>query len=170
MDATGELLQVAVDLREHVDGAIDLAAYLFGAGRNVRLDGAQLQAERDDPLLRAVVEVAFQCPPCRVGGGDHAGTGSGELGSDLVVDHRSGRQIGEIRDVIDDVVIDPTMCGRHDHRPPHVVVDDDGSSGGSDQAVLAGTAGNGIVTVGIGQRRGGAGGCDMAGDVVATER
>ena len=36
------------------------------------LDQAQLHRERDEPLLRAVVQVALEAPPLRVAGGDDA--------------------------------------------------------------------------------------------------
>jgi hypothetical protein len=56
------------------------------------LDQAQLEAERDQSLLGAVVQVALDPAPGVVGGGDDPGPGRGELGAAVGVrDRCAGR-------------------------------------------------------------------------------
>ena len=61
------------------------------------LGGAQRERERDQPLLRAVVQVALDRRRGLVGRGDQPGAGGGELGAALGVGDRGGDELGELR-------------------------------------------------------------------------
>ena len=99
-------------------------------GRRVLVDQAvgdpQADRERDEPLLRAVVEVALEPPPLAVAGGDHARPRRGELLARLGVGERLGDELGERGDA----VLGPGREGvgadaRHDDRAPQLAVEDD---------------------------------------------
>ncbi len=74
MHASRYLLQ----FRRHTDQAVDdvghLVAQLLVLRGYRRLDRAQFEPERNDALLRTVVEVAFEAPAGLVAGGDNART------------------------------------------------------------------------------------------------
>jgi len=59
---------------ETVDDVGHLIAQLLLLLRYGRLGRAQFEAERDDALLRTVVEIAFEAASGLVAGGDDAGT------------------------------------------------------------------------------------------------
>jgi hypothetical protein len=59
------------------------------------LGQAQLEAERDQSLLGAVVQVALDPAPGVVGGGDDPGPGRGELGAAVGVRDRCADELGE---------------------------------------------------------------------------
>src|SRR5689334_20214448 len=65
MDTARDLLELLHGCFGRVDGAIELCPQRDELGRHRRLSGAQLQAQRDEPLLGAVVHVAFD-PPARL--------------------------------------------------------------------------------------------------------
>ena len=69
MDALRQLAQLLDRGRELVDGAARSASSRLD---EPALRAAQLEQERDQALLRAVVEVALEPPPRVVGGGDDA--------------------------------------------------------------------------------------------------
>ena len=80
MDAAGELAQLVerstqlrVGLGEELAGAVRLGAEL-------RAGELQREPEREQPLLRAVVEVALEPPPLLVPGADDAGARRAQLG------------------------------------------------------------------------------------------
>ena len=62
----------------HADQTVDdvgqLPAQLLLLCRHRRLDGTQFQTERNNALLRTVVEIAFEAAAGLVGGRDDAGT------------------------------------------------------------------------------------------------
>ena len=72
MDPARELAQLLQRLGELVAGRPDELLRQRRVGADAALDHPQLKGDGDEPLLRAVVEVALQPPPLRVAGGDDA--------------------------------------------------------------------------------------------------
>ena len=69
MDAARELAQLGQRVRElFAEAAISATA--AGSSRDAVAQQAELQGDADEPLLRAVVEVALEPPPLVVAGGD----------------------------------------------------------------------------------------------------
>ena len=66
-------------------------------GRGKRLGGSELETDRDQPLLSAVVEVALDAAPRLVGRSDHARARGGQLGAALRVCDRGRHELGELR-------------------------------------------------------------------------
>ena len=67
MQPAGELAQVVEHLVDAVDAVRDPLAQ---PRRRLLLGEPQLERERHEPLLRAVVQVALEAPPGLVGGDD----------------------------------------------------------------------------------------------------
>jgi hypothetical protein len=76
--------------------AVQFRPEFVEVGRHRRLRRAQLQRQRDQPLLGAVVQVALDAAPGLVGGGDDAGARGRQLGLRLGVRDRGGDQLGEV--------------------------------------------------------------------------
>ena len=82
--------------------------------------------ERDEPLLRAVVEVALEPPPLGVAGGDDARPRRRELLARLGVRERLGDQLGEGRDAVLGAGGEGVRAHARDHhRAPQLTVEDD---------------------------------------------
>ena len=100
MDAAGELaqlperaLQLHAHVREQAPGALRVAL-------DARLDAAQVERERHQPLLRAVVQVALEPAAFRVLDLDDAGGGGRQLLARVGVGEGVGDQLGEARDAL----------------------------------------------------------------------
>jgi len=73
VDAAGELAQL-LQRPIHAGGdPVQLGRQLLQPGRDRRLGGAELQGQRDQPLLGPVVQVALDAAAGLVGGGDDTG-------------------------------------------------------------------------------------------------
>ena len=72
MDPARELAQLLERLRELVGRRRDELLRQRGVGTDAVVDHPELERDGDEPLLRAVVEVALQPPPLRVARGDEA--------------------------------------------------------------------------------------------------
>ena len=70
VDPERDLTQLVHYARQPLDDVGQLGPELAELGRHRRLRSAQFERERDELLLRAVVQVALDPPPGRVGGGD----------------------------------------------------------------------------------------------------
>ena len=86
---------------------IEVESIIFShqfARRVSRGDGVPGELEGDDgvdePLLRAVMDVALQASPGLVGGGHDPGPGGCELGLVLGVGDRGGGELGELREAL----------------------------------------------------------------------
>ena len=93
MDAARQLAQLLQGVRELVAGELEVAVLGMPARRQ-----PQHQRQRDEPLLRAVVQVALQPPPLGVAGLDDARARGGEIGARLRIGQRLRRELGEVRD------------------------------------------------------------------------
>ena len=122
----GYLLEVRRDagqFRDHL-GELLVECSQFGWHRCLR--GTELESQRDQPLLRTVVQIAFDTTPRLVGGGHDPGTRRGELGVSLGVRDRRRHEIGEIRDPRLGVRRQRLGPRRADNRrTPHTAVDHD---------------------------------------------
>ena len=79
MEAAGELAQLGERKGELVAGGRQGRARGRRIGVELRLREPQGQRERDQALLRTVVEVALEAAPLDVTGGDDPGSRRGEL-------------------------------------------------------------------------------------------
>ena len=87
----------------------------------------------DEPLLRAVVDVALQATPGLVGGGDDPGPGGGELRLVLGVGDRSGGELSELHEALLGAGGQRWPGGARRERAPHAAFDHDGDGdAGSD--------------------------------------
>ncbi len=98
MDAAGEFPDLVERVGQAVREACQLLLQLGLIRRHSFLGKAELQGQRHQTLLDAVVEVAFDPAPGLVGGGDHAGAGGGELGLAHGVGDGGGRELREPED------------------------------------------------------------------------
>src|SRR4051794_41830416 len=80
MDSARELAQLLQRLRELVAGRADELLRERWVVADAALDHPQLERDRDESLLRAVVEVALEPAPLRVAGGDDALARGAQLG------------------------------------------------------------------------------------------
>ena len=126
MDPERHLAQLVHHARQPLDDAGQLGVELAELGRHGRLSRAQLERERDELLLRAVVQVALDPLPCRIGGGHDPRARSGELRSALGIRDRGRHELGELGE--------PglglsgqrlRLTRRGGHQPPQRSVDDD---------------------------------------------
>ena len=83
VNPSGDLLQVLHHVAEALGSAGQLFPELRQFGRHHGLRGTQVQPERHETLLGAVVQVAFDAAASLVTCGDNTGAGGGELGSAL---------------------------------------------------------------------------------------
>ena len=81
-----------------VDDARHAVANVLPLRRYRSLDRTQFEAQRDHPLLGAVVQIALEAAAGLVSCGDDAGTRRGELRAGLRVGDRGGDEVGEIPD------------------------------------------------------------------------
>ena len=95
MDAAGEVAQFLEGGGQPVDDATELGRQLAGGGWHRRLRGTQLQRQRDQVLLGAVVEVALDPAAGGVGGGHDPGPGGPERGLGLGVGQGGADQLAE---------------------------------------------------------------------------
>ena len=80
MDPACELSQLLQRLGELVDGRADQLLRERWVFADAALDHPQLQRDRDESLLRAVVQVALEPAPLCVAGGDDALARGAQLG------------------------------------------------------------------------------------------
>ena len=151
MDAAGQLAQLRQRLGQlRARGAHEQLG-LRRVAADLPLDQRELQRQRDQPLLGAVVQVALDAPPLRVGGRDDAlarglqlGQPRGDLGVQLpVLQRHPGRhpdRLDELGVVLERPVVDqhghalPLAVDRRD-RPPGVVGHRHRTSRSVDEAV-----------------------------------
>ena len=96
MDAAGQLAQLVEPLGELL---LRRGQELARRGRVLlerRADHAQVERDRHEPLLRAVVEVALEPPALGVAGLDDARARGGELLVGVGVGERLRDQVGEV--------------------------------------------------------------------------
>ena len=119
VDAAGDLAQFLGRGGGLGDGAVQARIEVAELGRHGRLRGAQLQGQGDQPLLGAVVQVAFDAPPGLVTGRHDAGPGGGQLGVQLGVVQGDGQLPGDELDRVQPVggerAADQPVL-RHQHR------------------------------------------------------
>ena len=117
MDAARELAQLLERLRELVARRRRQPLRRAGSVADAAVDHPELQRHRDEPLLRAVVEVALQPPAFGVAGGDDALARRPELGEPILGlrlqprvverDRGGGRdRLDELRIVVERRVVD----------------------------------------------------------------
>jgi hypothetical protein len=95
VDAAGEFAQL-VQSAGHAGGdAVEFGGELALIGGHAGLGGAQLQNKRDQSLLGAVVQVAFDAAAGLVGGDDDARARGGQLGVGLGIGESGCDQFGE---------------------------------------------------------------------------
>ena len=114
MDAARHLAEFLDHARQSIGETADLRLYVLQAGRNPPFRGAQPERQRDQLLLRPVVEIALDPPPGFVGGGDDAGARSGELGAHRRVRNRSRDELGEAGEALLRVRGNRPRSGRRD--------------------------------------------------------
>jgi hypothetical protein len=97
VDAAGELAQVVQHAAELVGGLVQLRGLRAGPGGH-RHTGAAAEAQRegDQPLLGAVVQVAFDAAAGGIAGSDDPGAGGDEFGVELGVVQRDGELAGDV--------------------------------------------------------------------------
>ena len=113
-----DLAQLVLRGGEALDDRVSSPSSSPSSGGTVGLRRAQLEAERDEPLLRAVVEVALDLPPRLVGGGHDARARRVEVGGEAgeVVDQDPDRAADDDeRDQRDEV--DGTVDRQRAERP-----------------------------------------------------
>ena len=97
MDAAGQLAELVEPLRELRPARGDRSSRAAGGSlSSVRLDDAQVERDRHEPLLRAVVQVALEPPALGVAGLDDARARRGQLLVGVGVRERLGDQLGEV--------------------------------------------------------------------------
>ncbi len=114
----------------------------FGWHRCLRR--AQRESQRDQPLLGAVVQIAFETPPRKVARGHDPGARRVELRVGLCVGNRGRDQIGEVPDPR--LGVGGQRFGSiraDDGRPPHPVADDNGRTHRHAQAHITHACGDG---------------------------
>ena len=79
MDAAGQLAQLLERVRELGAGPAEELSRGVGIARQPGLSEPQRKRERDEPLLRAVVQVAFEPPAFGVAGLDDARARAAQL-------------------------------------------------------------------------------------------
>ncbi len=96
MDAAGQLAQLLERVLELLPGGGQVGAGALGIGLEAPLDHAQLQRERHEPLLGAVVEVALQTAALGVAGLHDARPGACELVVGVRVGQGLRHELGEV--------------------------------------------------------------------------
>ena len=95
MDSERDLPQPVEGCREPFRDLGQVLTMLAQLLRRVRLRRPHLERQRDELLLRAVVQVALDPPPGRVRGGDDPRAGGVELGAAVGVRDRRRDDLGE---------------------------------------------------------------------------
>ena len=98
MNAAGDLPQLVEHARQLLDDARQRALELAELRGHPCLRRAQLQPERDEPLLGAVVQIALDPPPRLIGGGDDPRPRGHQLGAGLGVRDGRGDELREARE------------------------------------------------------------------------
>ena len=124
-----------------------------GAHRRARA-GAEAQGEGDQPLLGAVVQVAFDAAAGGVGGGDDPGAGGGELGVELGVVQGDGELAGDERDRVEPLggerAAEESVL-QQQHRPQRAAAEDrHGQQRAAAGVGEVGVAGEAVVVGGVG--------------------
>jgi len=96
VDAAGDLAQLVDHPVELVGDPADLHLEIGDVGRLGGLDQAQLEAQRDQSLLDAVMQIALNPAPGLVVVGGDPGPGRGELGAAVGVGDRGADELSEI--------------------------------------------------------------------------
>ena len=112
---------------------------------------AQLERERDDVLLRALVQLALEAAAELVAGLDEPAAGGGELGAGVGVDERLGQQPGEAHEPLLAARRQQLLLrGGDDQRAPGLAVQEHGSrdralqADGAHQVREGGLVGDGV--------------------------
>ncbi len=139
MDAARQLAQVVERLREALPDVRQLFGELVVVGRGHRLRARELERQRHQALLDAVVEVALEAPARLVGGGDQPGARGHQLGAGLGVRDRGFEQLREPGHPLFGVGRRRVLAlpARRD-QPPQPALDDDRGRDARAQASLAG--------------------------------
>ena len=95
MYAPGELAQLVERARQSGRNVVEFGGELVELGRDLGLSRPYLERKRDEPLLRAVVQVTLDAAPGLVGGGDDAGAGRPQLSVRLGIGDRGGDEFGK---------------------------------------------------------------------------
>jgi hypothetical protein len=93
----GQLAQLLERVLELLARGGQVGAGTVGIGLEAPLDHAQLERERHEPLLGAVVEIALQAPALGVAGLDDAGARARELLVGVRVGQGLRHEVGEVR-------------------------------------------------------------------------
>ena len=96
MDSPRDLLKILDRLGQPACDPRELVPEVLPVRRNVGLGGAHGQSQRDEPLLRPVMEVALDPAACLVRRGDDAPPGGGELRLAVRVRDRDADEVGEL--------------------------------------------------------------------------
>ena len=116
VDAARDLAQLVQRAGHPGDGAVKLRGELGELRRHGRLCPAQLQRQRDEPLLGSVVQVPLDPAARLVGGGHDARPGGDHLGLRPGVCDGGGHQLGEAGQPCLDIGRQQFLIGkRHDH-------------------------------------------------------
>jgi hypothetical protein len=126
-------VQPARDLAQLLDHAgqagrraRELLAQLEQVRRRGRLGGPELQPERHEPLLRAVVQVALDAVALGIGGSRDPRPRRRELGAAVSIGDRRRHQLGELGDARLAVGRQRlAVGGAGDHDAPGAILDDD---------------------------------------------
>ena len=112
MDPAGELAELLQPEGELLARAVQELVGSAGVVRELRLRHSERERERDEPLLRAVVEVALEPAPLCVARLDDAGARRGQLLARLRVRQRNRDEPGELPETLLGVGAEPV--GRPD--------------------------------------------------------
>jgi hypothetical protein len=96
VEAAGDLAQLIQHAGCPGDGAVELRVELAELGWYRRLCCAQVQRQRDQPLLGAVVQVSPDTSAGLVGGGDDPRARRGELGPTFSIGDGGRDELGEL--------------------------------------------------------------------------
>ena len=117
VDAAGQLAQLLERLREVRVGAPEQLGRLRVAVGDLPPDQAQGERERDEPLLRAVVQVALEPAPLVVARRDDARARCRQLLARLGVGQRERDELGEVGDPLLGSRRQRLLLDRRDHAP-----------------------------------------------------
>src|ERR1700730_1120196 len=93
--ASRELAQLVERARQSYRDVVEFGGELVQLGRDLGLRRPYLERERDESLLRAVVQVTLDAAPGLVGGGDDPGAGRLQLSVRLGIGNRGRDELGE---------------------------------------------------------------------------
>ena len=143
-----------------------LVARSLQVGRHGGLGGAQLQGDRDQALLGAVVQVAFDASAGVIGGGHDALAAGGQVGVELGVVQRDGQLPGDEGDRVEAVggerAADQPVF-QQQHRAQRAAAEDGhGQQRAAGGVGEVGVAGEAVVGGGVGHEQGLLGAVDVA--------